>query len=139
MPTWHYIKKEINNSIMNEKCRLPLFSPVILGIGILIGVYYPVNTLLYLYIFILFIIIISIVFKFNFISKTLILFILGFYVSQTGGILKTDLLVNKQFITKQYNRVSFYADVDYIDETHPIMKNMQRISFKNIELINNIY
>ena len=138
MPTWHYIKNEISNSIINEKCRLPLFFPVILGIGILLGVYYPVTTLLYLYIFIFGIIIISfIIFKFYFISKILILFILGFYISQTGGILKTDLLVNKQFITNQYNRISFYADVDYIDETHPIMKNMQRISFKNIELINN--
>ena len=117
MPTWHYIKNEISNSIINEKCRLPLFFPVILGIGILLGVYYPVTTLLYLYIFIFGIIIISfIIFKFYFISKILILFILGFYISQTGGILKTDLLVNKQFITNQYNRISFYADVDYIDE-----------------------
>lgn len=133
MPTWHYIKTEFNNCLYNEKCRLPLFAPVILGIGILIGVYYPVSSLFCLYIIVSSIVFVAIIFKINFI----ILFILGFYISQTGGILKTDLLVNKQFITNQYNKVSFYADVDYIDETHPVMKNMQRISFKNIELINN--
>ena len=133
MPTWHYIKTELNNCLYNEKCRLPLFAPVILGIGILIGVYYPVSSLFYLYTIVCSIIFIAIIFKFNFV----ILFILGFYISQTGGILKTDLLVNKQFITKQHNKISFYADVDYIDETHPVMKNMQRISFKNIKLINN--
>ena len=137
MPSWHYIKNDIKNCLYNEKCRLPLFYPVILGIGILFGVYYPLNSLLYLYIVIFSIIIVSIILKFNFISKLLVLFTIGFYVSQTGGILKTDLLVNKQFINKQYKKISFYADVDYIDETHPIMKNMKRISFKNIEIINN--
>ncbi|MBR1944590.1 MAG: ComEC/Rec2 family competence protein [Alphaproteobacteria bacterium] len=132
MPTWHYIK----NYLYIEKYRLPLFAPVILGIGILFGVYYPLNSLLYLYTIVFSIVVISIIFKFNFISKILILFILGFYLSQTGGILKTDLLVNKQFIDREYKRVSFYADIDYIDENHPIMKNMQRISFKNIKIIN---
>ncbi len=283
-----YIKKELSTYLYTEKSRLPLFSPVVLGIGILFGVYYPINSYLYLFLIILVFIILLIIFNFiinkfqlkyykkeksgskniagrtdiennnhnatnienynnneeNFknciynnqnlendkyhnniennkcsdiklnitshkynhnttniencnnnetnsntsdnntniannnetninkktnlenynnsainientndnlkindgkipailkkiYTKILILFMLGFYVAQTGGILRTELLVNKQFITRQYKKVSFYADVDYIDETHPIMKNMQRISFKNIQFINN--
>ncbi|MBQ9440956.1 MAG: ComEC/Rec2 family competence protein [Alphaproteobacteria bacterium] len=186
MPTWHYIKKEFNSCLYKEKTTLPLFAPVILGIGILVGVYYPVKSYLQLFVIVLFCFILPILYIIlnklrlqrsiikqnndsnsiilyddyngtntsndiysvknkNIISnylqtfyiKVITLLIFGFYFAQTGGILKTDLLVNKQFINKQYERVLFYADVDYIDVNHPVMKNMQRISFKNIEFINN--
>ena len=175
MLTLRYLQKEFYNCLLIENNRLSLFAPVILGVGILVGVYYPVHSYLQLFIILLFCILLLIVYfvlhklkvrkntvqVINNINQTLynetdtieykyntwclnvnyikliILFVLGFYVSQTGGILKTDLLVNKQFITKQYNKVSFYAHVDYIDDTHPLMKNMQRISFKNIKFINN--
>jgi ComEC/Rec2-related protein len=66
-----------------------------------------------------------------------IVFAIGLYVSQTGGILKTvPLLIDKGHITKQVEKISFYADVGFIEETHPIMKNMQRLILKNIRFCN---
>ncbi|MDR0552967.1 MAG: ComEC/Rec2 family competence protein [Holosporales bacterium] len=42
------------------------------------------------------------------------------------------LLVDKTYITEQIEKTSFYADVGFIEETHPTMKNMQRLILKNI-------
>ncbi|MDR0640401.1 MAG: ComEC/Rec2 family competence protein [Holosporales bacterium] len=66
-------------------------------------------------------------------SLTILVFTLGVYVSQTGGIFETTLLTTKKFIDREYDRVTFFADVGFIDATHPTMRNMQRITFKNIK------
>lgn len=117
---------------MNKQAysQIPLFFPVILGIGILYGVYFP-----FLSKNALFLLIGLALFK-----KFKILFfaLIGIYVSQTGGIFKTDLLVDKQFLTHQVNNVSFTATVTWIDEKHPTMKNMQRINVKDIKFNNPI-
>jgi competence protein ComEC len=58
---------------------------------------------------------------------------MGLYVSQTGGILETDMLSQKKFLKKERDKVAFTADVEFIETSHPTMKNMQRIIFRNIE------
>lgn len=108
-----------------------LFAPVVLGIGILIGVNYP-NWQIPLCI-----LIIAFIFYRNKLWRnTILLSILGFYIAQTGGIFKTELLTNKKYITKEYTLL-FEANVKYIEDTHPIMKNMRRIIFENIKFKNN--
>jgi competence protein ComEC len=64
----------------------------------------------------------------------LFLFATGIYVAQTGGILEIKLLTQKKFIDKECDRIIFSADVGFIDATHPTMKSMQRIVFKNIQI-----
>ena len=104
-----------------------LFAPVILGIGILIGVNNP-NWL----VFLLTLIMAFILRQIKLWQNAMLLLALGFYIAQTGGIFRTELLTNKQYIVKECT-LHFEAIVDYIDETHPVMKNMQRITFKNIK------
>ncbi|MDR0630444.1 MAG: ComEC/Rec2 family competence protein [Holosporales bacterium] len=58
------------------------------------------------------------------------------YIAQTGGILETSLLSSKRFIEKEIDKIAFFADVGFIEISHPTMKNMQRITLKNIEFQN---
>ena len=119
--------RRIRENLEIEKANFPLFFPVILGIGILLGVYFPLKIL-----FALLLLTFTLSIKFRKYFSICFLVLLGFYIAQTGGILKTDLLINKKFLEKDYDKVSFFADVDFIEETHPIMKGMQRIVFRNI-------
>jgi competence protein ComEC len=64
------------------------------------------------------------------------LFALGFYTAQTGGILKTELLSSKRFLEEDCDKSSFFANVEFIEETHPTMKGMQRITLENIKFDN---
>ncbi|MDR1476322.1 MAG: ComEC/Rec2 family competence protein [Holosporales bacterium] len=121
-----------------ERERLPLFAPVIFGFGIIFGVFFPFTSWKILNYFIG----ISLVFCKVLFKKTKLgavaffLFSAGIYVAQTGGILETGLLTQKKFIDREYNGVTFLADVGFIEATHPVMKNMQRIVFKNIKVQN---
>ncbi|MDR0744764.1 MAG: ComEC family competence protein, partial [Holosporales bacterium] len=122
--------------LLIERDNFPLFLPVILGVGILIGVYLPLTSPpLALYLLIGFSLCFSVLLllkNFRIISTIIAISMLGYYVAQTGGILKTELLSNKQFLEKDYDKISFFANVEYIEETHPTMKGMQRITLKNM-------
>lgn len=116
---------KIQQVILQE--QFSLFSPVILGIGILLGVNFP-----NFWIFLLFLIVTCIIYKIKLLRNAILLLSLGFYVAQTGGIFKTTLLTEKQYLTREYT-VPFEATVKYIEETHPVMRNMRRITLKNIQ------
>lgn len=130
---------QLNEAIFLERQRLSLFCPVILGFGIIFGVFFPflswgsltvslVSSLIFG----------TLIFKkFKILSIVIGLFILGIYVAQTGGIFETSLLTQKKFVDRDYEKIEFFADVGYIDENHPTMKNMKRIIFKNIEFLEN--
>jgi competence protein ComEC len=66
------------------------------------------------------------------IAILIIVFSIGFYISQTGGILKTEFLVEKQFLTTAVDKIFFRANVGFIEENHPTMQGMQRIILDNI-------
>ena len=125
------LKSKIFELLQKEKESIPLFIPVILGMGILFGVYFPkyaCYTLIFMVVAF-------------FLKKTrlyAIVFCLGVYVSQTGGILNTERLTEKKFLENNVEKVIFFADTDFIEETHPTMKNMQRIIFNNIEFDKNM-
>ncbi|MDR1234085.1 MAG: ComEC/Rec2 family competence protein [Holosporales bacterium] len=121
--------------LLLERERIPLFASVILGIGIICGVFFPFLSWRSLVAFLgLSATSCRLIFKRSKLLATAILvFTLGVYVSQTGGIFETTLLTNKKFIDREYDKVTFFADVGFIDATHPIMKNMQRIVFRNIQ------
>lgn len=123
---------DLKSSFEIEKITFPLLFPVFLGIGILLGVFFP-SEILFIILSIMFVF--SIKFgKFSIIS---FLLLLGFYIAQTGGILKTDLLIDKKFLKSDVDKISFFADVDFIEETHPVMKGMQRIVLKNMSFDQN--
>ena len=109
--------------------RLELFIPVIIGIGILIGVNYPNWKLLYLYLALA-------IFKMGWLRNIILLLAIGFYVAQTGGIFNTTLLTNKRYLATEQT-LPFQAIVKHIDETHPVMRNMRRIIFKDIKFKQN--
>ena len=114
--------------------QLALFCPVFLGIGILLGVYFPCTNRTILYT----ILSISIVSLYKYWIISIITF--GIYIAQTGGIFNysaSELLTERQFLSKTYDKISFTADIDFIDETHPVMKNMQRVKLKNIHFPKN--
>ncbi len=118
-----------------ERGRLPLFCPVILSLGILFGVHFPFTSWEFLWIFVgSSIVLASILHKNRISAFSILLFSLGIYVAQTGGILDTNLLANKKFIDREYDKISFKADVGFIEETHPTMKGMQRVIFKNMNI-----
>ncbi|MDR1390964.1 MAG: ComEC/Rec2 family competence protein [Holosporales bacterium] len=126
-------------SLLIEKERFPLFVPVILGVGIICGVFFPFLDWYPLLIFSSISLLLSVflIKKHKILSACIFIFSLGIYISQTGGILRTDLLSQKKFIEKEYDPINFTADVKFIDETHPTMKNMRRITFININFPEN--
>jgi competence protein ComEC len=113
--------------------------PVILSFGIIIGVFFPFTSWKLVYYFIgVSLVCCKVLFKKSrFCAGAFFLFIIGIYIAQTGGILNTKLLAQKKFIDKEYNKVMFLANVGFIDATHPTMKNMQRIVFKDIQVQGN--
>ena len=124
--------------ILTERQTLPLFLPTILGIGIIIGVFFPFCSWksILVAIFISFLLSIVVWRRSKILCYTFLTFILGAYIAQTGGILNIDLLSQKRFITKEYDNITFTAVIDAMDETHPVMKNMRRITLKNIDIKN---
>lgn len=125
--------------LLTEKERFPLFIPVILGCGILIGVFFPFCSLFNLLITSGFFTLTSLAIykKAKLSSILLFVFSLGLYVSQTGGILNTDFLSQKKFLEKEYDGIRFTSTVKFIEETHPIMKNMRRIILQNVKFPDN--
>jgi competence protein ComEC len=130
---------QIKEYLTIEKSRLKLFVPVILGVGIIVGVFFPFYCWKTLLVFLLisFSIFILVFKKSKILANTILIFSLGIYIAQTGGILKMNLLTKKQFVEKECNGVSFTAKISFVDETHPTMKNMRRITFQNIEFQQN--
>ncbi len=127
-----------NEFLFSERERLPLFVPVILGAGIIFGVFFPFTSWSALLSTILTAFLISVIIykKSKILCCTCLVFTLGFYVVQTGGILCTDLLSQKKFISEEYDNIKFEAIVKSMDETHPVMKNMRRITFKDMNISN---
>ncbi|MDR1609423.1 MAG: ComEC/Rec2 family competence protein [Holosporales bacterium] len=123
-----YITAALGNLVL-ERHRVPLFAPVILGLGIMVGVFNPFSTFSHLLIFVA--CVLCGVLLIRRCSKAfallLLTFLTGIYVSQTGGILETTMLLRKEFLRHEINSAEFTATVKFIDETHPTMKNMQRI------------
>jgi ComEC/Rec2-related protein len=119
-----------------ERERVPLFAPVVLGLGIVIGVFFPfISWKIVCYFIGISLVCCKILFKKSKIcAVAFFLFATGIYVAQTGGILETNLLTHKKFIDKEHDRIIFLADVGFIDATHPTMKSMQRVVFKNIQI-----
>ncbi len=66
----------------------------------------------------------------------ILIFTTGILISQTGGILNTELTACKQYFQNDIKKVEFIADVGFIEETHPTMKGMQRIILKNVQFKN---
>ena len=129
---------KFSDLFVSERERLLLFAPVILGVGIIFGAFFPFSNWSRLWIFNISTILIAIllhgcskVFAFS-----IFLFGLGVYVVQTGGILETNLLTHKKFIAEEYDNVEFTGVVASMDETHPVMKNMRRASFKEVKIEN---
>ena len=131
-------KMDFGKFFIAERNQMPLFAPVILGSGIIFGVYFPATNL-YLLIGIIasFVVIIIFVWKISkFLTYIIFIFLLGFYIAQTGGILETNMLIHKQFIEREYDNIEFQAIVSSMDETHPVMANMRRIELKNVQIAN---
>lgn len=120
---------QIKNCLEQERARIPLFFPVLLGFGILYGVHFPFFCYFKLITFTISVFLLGYIFKQLFI----IFFAIGVLVAQTGGILHTNLMTHKQYLQKDIPKVGFYANVGFIEETHPTMKGMQRIIFKNVD------
>lgn len=62
----------------------------------------------------------------------LLFFGLGVVIAQTGGILHTELMTLKQYLQEDRAGVSFHASAGFIEEMHPTMRGMQRITLKNV-------
>lgn len=124
--------------LVSERERLPLFIPVILGMGIILGVFFPFSDWKHIWIFNTITIFCTILLfkKSKLLSFAICIFGLGIYIVQTGGILKIDLLTQKKFITQEYDNIEFTAVVSSMDETHPVMKNMRRITLKDTQIEN---
>ena len=120
--------------LIQERSSFPLFCPVLLSLGILTGVCFPFTNWQALCIFLAASLVISVLLrKIKISSFSVLLFALGIYVSQTGGILDTELLSNKKFIEQEYKKIKFFATVGFVEETHPTIKNMQRVIFKDMQ------
>ncbi|MBQ9335378.1 MAG: ComEC/Rec2 family competence protein [Alphaproteobacteria bacterium] len=124
--------------LLIERQTLPLFMPVILGVSIIVGVFFPFFSwrAILVAISMTFLLSIEIWKRSKTLCYTILTFMLGIYIAQTGGIFNIDLLSQKRFITKEYDKVTFTAVIDAMDETHPVMKNMRRITFKDINIKN---
>ncbi|MDR3224153.1 MAG: ComEC/Rec2 family competence protein [Holosporales bacterium] len=131
--------RQIFEKLTLEKRTLPLFAPVVLGIGIIVGVFYPfLNfSLLLFFLVISLLTFLSLFKKFKISTCFMLIFSIGIYVAQTGGLLETSLLSHKQFVDEEYNSVKFLATVKFIDETHPTMRNMRRVTFKDMKFTEN--
>ncbi len=129
---------KFNDLFVSERERLPLFAPVILGVGIIFGAFFPFFHWSHLWIFNTSTILIAILLhgRSKVFAFSIFLFGLGVYVVQTGGILETNLLTHKKFIAEEYDNVEFTGVVASMDETHPVMKNMRRASFKEVKIEN---
>ncbi|MDR2458503.1 MAG: ComEC/Rec2 family competence protein [Holosporales bacterium] len=125
----------VSGDILIEKRTIPLFAPVILGFGIMVGVFNPFSKFSHLLIFVF--CALCGTFSIRRYSKVAVLlmltFVTGIYVSQTGGILETTMLSQKEFLEHEINSAEFTATVKFIDETHPTMKNMQRITLDDMK------
>ncbi len=121
--------------IFQERESIPLFMPVFLGAGIIFGVFVPFSNWINLIVFLASVVLIAVFVwrRSRMLAISILTIGVGVYVSQTGGILETDLLVNKRFLERDVDKVKFNADIKFIDETHPTMKNMRRITFKGME------
>ena len=126
---------KFSDLFVSERERLPLFAPVILGIGIIFGVFFPFVHWQHIWIFNISTILVTIfLYRLSkILAFSILLFGLGIYVVQTGGILETKLLTHKRFLTEEYANIEFIAVVSSMDDTHPIMKNMRRVSFKDVK------
>ena len=129
---------KFKNFLVSERERLPLFIPVILGMGIIFGVFFPFSDWKHVWIFNTITIFCTILLfkKSKLLSFAICIFGLGIYIVQTGGILKIDLLTQKKFITQEYDNIEFTAVVSSMDETHPIMKNMRRVTLEDTKIEN---
>lgn len=129
---------KFNDFLVSERERLPLFIPVIFGMGIIFGVFFPFSDWKHIWIFNTITIFYTILLfkKSKLLSFAICIFGLGIYVVQTGGILKIDLLTQKKFITQEYDDIEFTAIVSSMDETHPIMKNMRRVTLEDTKIEN---
>ena len=117
--------------LQKENFSLQVYAPIFLGIGILVGVFYPLQYLeCILYLLILPIILL----RFNLFLTAAISFLLitGFYISHTSGILNSTPIVGKHYFTNDVQKIALVADVKYIEHTHPVMKNMKRMLLTNI-------
>lgn len=129
---------KISDLFISERERLPLFAPFIFGIGIIFGVFYPFFHWMHVWIFNISVILLTIFLygRLKILACSILLFGLGVYVVQTGGILETNLLTHKKFLTEECEKIEFTAVVSSMDETHPVMKNMRRVSFKDVKIEN---
>jgi competence protein ComEC len=126
------MNRQIVEMLSIEFGRIPLFAPVILGLGIIYGVHFPFTEITRLIVFTAAMLLLSPMFK-KTIMAAIIIFTTGVFIAQTGGILRTDLISCKKYIEETNKKVSFYANVGVIDESHPMMKDMQRAVFHNVE------
>ena len=126
---------KFSDLFFSERERLPLFAPVILGIGIIFGVFFPFFHWGHIWIFNISTILVTIFLymRSKIFAFSVLLFGLGVYIVQTGGILETNLLTHKRFLTEECTNVEFTAVVSSMDDTHPVMKNMRRVSFKDVK------
>ncbi len=125
----------IKQLLIRENLKLHIYAPILLGIGILFGVYFPISSIHN----ILYLLIIPILLcKNNYFTTAASVFIAitGFYIAQTGGILKTTNLANIEYLQEDIKKISAVADVQYIEHTHPVMKNMKRIVLTNLSYNN---
>jgi competence protein ComEC len=125
----------LGNSLTAERERLSLFLPVVLGLGIICGVFCPASSPITLFKTLIGVLFASAVIlrKSRILAVTVFIFALGLYVSQTGGILETTFLPGKKFIETDANKIKFTATVGFIDETHPTMRGMRRITLREME------
>lgn len=130
----------IKDYISEEKNRFPLFFPVFLGLGIKIGVYFPFyhfSSVLFFFSTITLIMFFIFWKKRGYYIKIfcsyIFCFCIGICVVQTGGLFKTDLLVYHKFLEKQIDYLEFKGEIGFIEDKHPLMKNMKRIILKDIK------
>ena len=116
-----------------ERKRLPLFIPVIRSFGIIYGVNFPLLSFTRAIVLIISSVIFACVYRKHYISLVILVFSIGIYVAQTGGPFKTNLIIHKKYLDHNIEKTDFYANVGFIEETHPTMKNMQRLILNDVK------
>lgn len=129
------MNRQMIDLLLIDRKQLPLFAPVVLGFGIICGVHFPFVDLTKFVVFVIATLLLPIMFRTTTTIITVI-FAVGVCVSQTGGIFHADLISCKKFVEEKNKKVSFYANVGFIEESHPTMKDMQRAVFKNVNFNN---